>query len=300
MSILQSQKLDLPECPHALLPDPLRQFVIEAAACKSAPVDYVFAALLAASSALIGNARRVCVWYGWFEPTALWFALVGNPSCNKSPALDAVISPLNKLEADLRKLRGGGAISAYSGDKCEADTHQPLPRLLVKDATIQAIAILLAENPKGLFFSVDELAGLLANLERTNGSDRPFYLEAFGGRPTTVDRVKYDKPIFVPSVLLSMIGSIQPQKLDELLLKQPDDGLASRFIYIRGEAVPVTQPEKQPDDDMLERVFKRLSDLQVPMNDNGLPQPEIIKMCSEGQKLMQESTHLTRFVLDLR
>src|SRR5206468_394291 len=48
----------------------------EGAAC---PADYVALPLLAAASALIGNARWPMAWAGWAEPPVLWCASVGDP-----------------------------------------------------------------------------------------------------------------------------------------------------------------------------------------------------------------------------
>ena len=64
----------------------------------SAPIDYVAATVLAASSTLIGNNRRISPWDGWDEPAFLWLALVGNPSSGKSPAMDPVLGLLREIE----------------------------------------------------------------------------------------------------------------------------------------------------------------------------------------------------------
>jgi|GEM_PF-3687628 len=177
------------------------------------------------------------------EVTSLWFMLVGLPSCNKSPALDAILPIIREFEAKYQQQYKQALYEykrALEQRKAEKElaliTEEPkepiAKRLVVHDATVEKLALILADNIRGLICLRDELAGLLANLEKHGGNDRPFYLESFGGRSTSVDRVKYSAPIFVPSVLLSIIGSIQPDKLDQLMLQQPDDGLASRFLYV--------------------------------------------------------------------
>lgn len=57
------------------------------------------AALLCTTAGVIGNARQVEIWEGWLEVTSLWFMLVGLPSCNKSPALDAILPIIREFEA---------------------------------------------------------------------------------------------------------------------------------------------------------------------------------------------------------
>ncbi len=307
MGIITRRKAELPECPYHLLGAEIKQYIEDAAACKSAPPDYVLAGLLNAAAGLIGNARQVEIWGGWNEATALWFMLVGLPSCNKSPALDAVFPVVRDFEAQYHQqyklemqdykiaLEQYRAMKQMKGKKDApdptADMTEPvkpiMKRIIVNDTTVEKLALLLADNRKGLIYQRDELAGLLANLEKNGGNDRPMYLESFGGRPMSIDRVKYDDVIYVPSVLLSIIGSIQPDKLDQLLLRQPDDGFASRFLYVSGVPRTIKEPDVMPDYDMLKGIFKVLEELDVPLDDDGTPRPKLIPICPDGRRLME-------------
>ncbi|NHX27437.1 DUF3987 domain-containing protein, partial [Escherichia coli] len=78
-------------------------WITRAAEAKSAPPDYVLAALLPTVGAAIGNTRWAMPWAGWAEPPILWTMAVGNPSSNKSPGLDAVLTPLRRVERELRR-----------------------------------------------------------------------------------------------------------------------------------------------------------------------------------------------------
>src|SRR4029453_19596824 len=66
------------------------------------------------------------------------------------------------------------------------------PRLRAADATIEALAALLAGNARGLIYQRDEIAGWIGNMDRYGGAggDRAFWIEAYGGRSYTVDSVK--------------------------------------------------------------------------------------------------------------
>ncbi len=177
LSVVQKQKPNLPKCPYDLLGDTLAKFIKDASLCKCAPPDYIFAALLSATAGIIGNSRRIEVWHKWQEPTALWFMLVGLPSCNKSPALDAVFPFIHRIEADYQK-QYETELKAYNqqqemqkavNQQWQIDEQEILPkpkvkRLLVNDSTVEKTALILADNPRGLIYSRDELAGLLANL----------------------------------------------------------------------------------------------------------------------------------------
>jgi hypothetical protein len=69
---------------------------------KGAPADYVACGFLTVVASLIGGKRRVQP-YGvgsWREPPILWLGLVGDPSFNKSPALDPLVTILRKIERE--------------------------------------------------------------------------------------------------------------------------------------------------------------------------------------------------------
>ncbi|MCV6597153.1 MAG: YfjI family protein [Mangrovicoccus sp.] len=62
-------------------------WLADAAASKSAPVDYVALSLLAVAGACIGNTRWASPNPGWKETPVIWAMLVGDPSASKSPGL---------------------------------------------------------------------------------------------------------------------------------------------------------------------------------------------------------------------
>src|ERR1043165_207227 len=72
----------------------------DAAAC---PPDYVAAPLLAAASALIGNARWAQATPGWAEPPHLWLGVVGDSGSGKSPGSDCLMRDvLPEIERRMR------------------------------------------------------------------------------------------------------------------------------------------------------------------------------------------------------
>ena len=105
------------------------------------------------------------------------------------------------------------------------------------------------------------------------GGDRAFYLELFGGRSYRLDRVK-DGSIDIPHMAVSILGTIQPDRLNRLVLSGDNDGLACRFMYAWPEARTKKKPGAKPDTEALLRVFKRLGDLDafnvVQVSDEGV------------------------------
>lgn len=238
--LLRADLLPAPTLPLAdVLAPRLARWVAEAAEAKSAPPDYVFAALLAVTGAVIGNTRWVSPWARWIEPPVIWAVLIGSPSAGKSPAIDAILTPLREAERPLRQaaeaelkdwaekaevakvfeetwkqtvkaaIKAGETPPQRPGE-CDPGLKPHLPRLVVNDGTIERLAAILAAQPRGTLQMRDELAGWLEGMLRYSGggSDRPFWLEAYGGRPFTVERMGRD-PLTIDRLTIGVLGGTQ-------------------------------------------------------------------------------------------
>lgn len=289
LSILIRTAEPAPIMPLAAFGEPLARWVEAAAAAATAPVDYSALAVLAAAAGVLGARRYVEVWPGWKEPAIFWGALVGDPSTNKTPACEAIRRALLEVEAEklehykqladehearVEKARAARRAWQKAVDQAvkdgepapdmPADAREPpappRPRLWVANATIEKLARILAEQPGGIINFSDELAGLLGSFDRYggNGGDRAFYLELFGGRPYRLDRVG-DGSIDIPHMAVSILGTIQPDRLSRLILSGDNDGLASRFIYAWPAPRAKRRPGARPDCELLRRAFKRLT-----------------------------------------
>jgi hypothetical protein len=103
------------------------------------------------------------------------------------------------------------------------------PRLYATDPTIERLAPLLQARPRGMMLIRDELSGLFANMGRYHqGSDRPFWLEAFNGGRHIVERVSGS--IVIDHLLVGIIGTFQPDKLARAFAGD-EDGMYGRFLY---------------------------------------------------------------------
>lgn len=267
-------------------------WIARAAETKGAPAGYVATALLSVAGSLIGNARWSQPWEEWAEPPVIFAGLVGLPSTNKSPALDALVQPVMEIEAghneDLQERRRDHtrdavaaqvrregwekAVKAAVGKgepppKMPTDAAEPDPvqrrRIASTDPTVAKAERLSAANPRGLILQRDELAGWIAGLDRySGGGDRQFWLQAYGGRPWTPDRVKDgDQEIAVPHLTWGIVGGIQPDRLASLLLAGDDDGLAARFIYCWPDAATPKRPSAGRGLDEAQEWLKRLREL---------------------------------------
>jgi hypothetical protein len=108
-------------------------------------------------------------------------------------------------------------------------------RYMTQDPTTEKLGELCQENPRGLLVLRDELAGWLRTLERPGREgDREFYLEGWNGTGSyTFDRIGRGT-VHIKALTLSILGGIQPGKLEHYLQEALKggggaDGLLQRF-----------------------------------------------------------------------
>jgi hypothetical protein len=312
MSVIKRNKLPAPKFPLDIF-GPAEDWVKATAEAKNAPVDYVGLGLLVAAAGAIGPKRRVSPWVGWDEPSILWGALVGPPSFIKSPSIDPMRDAVRAIErgingdwaqrqaqfetdkkvAEAKRDAWEKAVAAAIKDQKEPpkipdDAVEPKAptkvRVWIVDATTEKVARILAENPTGLLCFRDELAGLLGGFDKYggSGSDRAFWIEAYGGRPHRHDRVSLDEVIDIPFCAVSLLGSIQPDRLNSLLLRGDDDGLVSRPLYAWPDPVPPRRPSQVPDRYVLQAALQRLWSLGFDRGEDGTDQPRTVLLESDA------------------
>jgi hypothetical protein len=222
-SLLEDARGSVPRFPLEVLPPRWAQWVHDSAEAAAAPLDYVAQGLLAAVAAVCGAGVLARVSPSWSEPLVLWQALVGAPSSGKSPALAVTRRLLSRIEQELR-------VPDVEWTE-HRDTVMP-PQIVVSDSTLEALADVVAANPRGVILWRDELAAWLASLGRyaNGGGDRAHWLEAWAAAGITINRRTRLVPLQLPRFPVSLIGTIQPDRLAESL-QGSDDGMAARFLF---------------------------------------------------------------------
>lgn len=297
---------------------PWAAWIRAAAEVKGAPVDFVALALITTASAIVGNTRWTVPWDGWKEPPIIWGMLVGDPSSGKSPALDAVLDPLREIEnamnadyflerakwneedeiaklwsaqwkADVKVALGNDERPPGKPKEASAGDPPVRSRIRITDATTEKAADLLRDNWRGLLLSRDELSGWLGGMDRYNGGgDRPFWLEAFGGRSYSVDRKSIPEPILVEHLSIAVLGGTQPDKLDRLLVQNDDDGLLARYLVIYPAQPPLLRPTALLDNKTLQMAYERLRALEPVTDEHGNKTPQFLYLDAAAQDVLQE------------
>jgi hypothetical protein len=239
--------------PVEALPEPVRGFVVAGAKAIGCDPSYIALPLLSELAAAIGNSRRICLKRTWYEPSIVWTAIVGESGTAKSPAVELATRPVYAIhrramseftveaeryerlkldyERDLAKWK-----SVKSHDDPPAKPAEPiLTRYVTNDTTVEALAALLQNQPRGLLLVRDELAGWLGSFDRyaakcKSGGDVAKWLELFHGHSLTVDR-RSARPIYIPRASVSVAGGIQPDALRRSLSADLfANGLAARLL----------------------------------------------------------------------
>jgi Protein of unknown function (DUF3987) len=283
----------------------------EAAAC---PSDYVAVPLLASASVLIGHARWPQATPGWAEPPHLWVAAVGDSGNGKTPGADCLMRDVlpeieRRMVADfpdrLREWRASAEFARAADDRWKDEvraaekrgTSAPLPpvstagpephspRLRQNDVTVERVATLLATAaPKGLLIVRDESAGWIDGMSAYNPAGRSFWVEAYGGRPYRLERVKHPEPIFIPRLAVAVYGTTQPDKL-VLLMRAADDGLLARVLWTWPDLIPFRLGKQTPAAQWAICAFDRLRELGLQPGDP--PRPIMVPLSNEARELIE-------------
>lgn len=138
--------------------------------------------------------------------------------------------------------------AAAIAESKQQDENIPIPRRhMVSDITVEKLGEIENQNNNGVLQYRDELSGFLANLEKDSEQPaRSFYLEGFNGTGSyTVDRIMRGS-LFIENHCLSVMGGIQPDKLEMYLEKTMrglgNDGLIQRFqMMVYPDPLPRTK-----------------------------------------------------------
>ena len=218
---IQSELPPVEEFSENLLPVSLRPLVLDVAERMQVPMDYPAASIVLCLAGAVN--RRAIIQpkahdTGWLVVPNLWGGIVAPPGFMKSPVIQNAIRPLNQIQTDWRldheqALKGYGRAkeeyelrlaswkelykakdkkSLPTPDRPDDSLEEPkLRRLIVNDATFEALHQTMSENPAGILVIRDELTGWWSTLDRTGREgERAFSLQAWNGDTGhTIDRI---------------------------------------------------------------------------------------------------------------
>lgn len=271
-----------PEC----LPGILQDWLTAAATVIGCPIDFLALSAITIAGSLIGPRVRIkpILNSNWFVVPNIYAGIVGLPSTKKSPALDEARKPLLRLQAIARQIyatkKADYEIEARYFEKDEKDVRNKsktadeyknrlasmskpsrptLRRFETNDATSPKMIQFLSENPNGMVLTRDELTGWLKSLEAEyDQASRAFYLELWKGAITyDHGRVSENRDVVLTSGTLSIIGGIQPSRLQHYISEAYSydnaDGFPQRFLFAYPNPRRQLSNPTQSDYEQLER-----------------------------------------------
>jgi Protein of unknown function (DUF3987) len=283
----------VPHFPTDVLPRPAARLVTEAAAAIGCPPDAIGLSALATLGSAIGNSRVIQPKKGWTEGAAIYGAVIAESGEKKTAAIATATDVVQRLENKLGK-EHEEALDEFAAEERQYEVErkdaarQSLPapppprrpvaeRVHVNDTTVEALILILKENPRGILVERDELVGWVKAMDQYKaggkGADRQFFLSTWSNRPVSVDRKGQQGPISTISPFASVIGSIQPDVLPELA-ENREDGMLERILF----AYPRTLNAMWTEDDIGEgalvayrELYHRLRGLHLETDEFGDP-----------------------------
>jgi hypothetical protein len=266
---------------------------------------------LACLAEVIGNRRVIQLKKSWTEPAIIWAAIIGKSGSAKSPALSQAIRFLQEIQETAFESYAGrlafykDAAARYERDyanwkKSKSDVDPPeqpqepaCERFITSDATVEALANLLAKQENGVLVIRDELAGWIngiAEYKGGKGSDLGHWLACWSAQSLTVDRkTGAIKTIYVPRASVSIVGGIQPGILRTALGREHmQDGLCARLLMAMPEARSIKWSERviEPKiEAMMRDVFANLSNLEPVFDEYGRAEPVKMTLTPEAKEL---------------
>jgi hypothetical protein len=295
--------------PTRSLPKAVSVLVEEAARAIGCDEAFVSLPLLAVLGSAIGTTRRVELKPGWRALPIVWPVTVAESGSQKSPGADVSLDHVREREdrlheefaselstyeievEDYEKSRSAWRNNKKSDDPPPKRPREPIQRrVLIEDATIEALVSALSDNPRGLLVANDELAGWLGGMGRYNGSpaaDEAFFLKAYNGRSHNVSR-RTGRSVHIRQAAVWLTGTIQPGVLQRALgVERRESGLLARLLL----AQPPRRPKKWTTDTIgwttredFVRVLDNLYGLEHELA-AGRPESKVVRLDRDAETL---------------
>jgi hypothetical protein len=182
-TLILGEQPPVPPFPTDTLPQAVADFVRRVAGSIGCPEDIVGLGVIVTAGAAIGRSAALLLKRGYFASASLYGVAVGNPSSGKSPALDAATRPMWEIDERyhdayrVARDRFQEQMEAYKNTPKDAP-KPPKPKkpvlesVVIENATVEALAPLLAINPRGLLVARDELSAWVGSFDQYRSGGR--------------------------------------------------------------------------------------------------------------------------------
>jgi hypothetical protein len=225
--------------PIDIFPEPIQSYILECNSKLDSNIDYMGCSLLWLISVSIGNAIEIEVKRGWNENATVWISLVGKAGIGKTPSINNIIFPLQKVNSReiknyYKELEKFEYYDNLSKKEKEESIEVPKPikkQFIANDITLEALVDLHQESDNAVGVFKDELAGWLKDMNKYRaGSDLEFWLSCWSGKSVSLNRLTR-KGSFVEKPFIPVLGGIQPSILNSFYTEEnKDNGFMDRML----------------------------------------------------------------------
>lgn len=282
--------------PVFIYPDNLQNIINETSNALGFPIEFISSSMLYAFSVAIGNSYCIKAKNGWIESAVIYLVIASNAGTNKSAPLNWAIKPIRKRDSEYYKIYDR---ELNEWEQCEDKKSKPKPKfkkMIVSDITQEALAGVHEYNKRGLGLYMDEIIGMIKNMNRYNkGSELEFWLSTWSGKSVSIDR-KSDRSLLIEHPFISVAGTIQLGLLQDLAKDGMQvNGFLDRLLFVvaknlkksHWQDAELNSATEQEYSAILNRVMDAICDAE----------PSIVDFSKEARNIFREwhRMHTDRF-----
>jgi hypothetical protein len=260
LSEYKINKEDL-EFPIDIFPEPIQTYILECNRKLDSNIDFMGVSLMWVISVMVGNTVQIEVKKGWKENGTLWISVVGRAGLGKTPSINNIIFPLEKINSR--------EIKRYLKEREEYDFYESLSKkdkddypevkkpkktqFIANDITIEALVDLHQDSDVSVGVFKDELAGWLKDMNKyREGSDLEFWLSSWSGKSVNLNRLTRPGS-FVERPYIPVLGGIQPGIFNSFYTEEnKDNGFMDRMLLSYPDATVDYYNENELSADIIE------------------------------------------------
>jgi hypothetical protein len=225
--------------PLDIFPKEIQYYILECNNKLDSNIDYMGCSLLWLISVCVGNSFEIEVKRGWNENGVIWVAVVGKAGIGKTPSINNVIFPLNKLNfKEIKRYhiqleQYNYYMSLPKKEKEElTEPQKPIKtQFIANDITLEALVDLHQESDNAVGVFKDELAGWFKDMNKYRaGSDLEFWLSCWSGKSVSLNRMTRAGS-FIEKPFIPVLGGIQPSIFNQFATDEnKDNGFLDRML----------------------------------------------------------------------
>ena len=292
-----------PPVPMEAFPPQLRSLIEETATAFTVPLQIPASVLLVLTACLVGRTRAIQIKHGWYEHGNIWLVLVAPSGMGKTPISSVFFRPVEEMESrcflEWKEANAAFLLALQEFNKSKSEERGEAPvqpkrvQYYLDESTVEALADALEQNPRGVLWKTDELAGMLADFDKYNpsgkgGGTRARLLSTYDCQSWKSNRRDASRNLHIPAACVSIFGGIQPGMMARTFDgADRDSGFLPRFMFIRAErespALWNDYSLSPSSESLLRQITSKLSAFTLQILDTGGTAPYVIPLTPEAR-----------------